>query len=92
MVFPFERPPKRRCPVSTMGLGPLKWPRLYFLNRSGSTPMVPFWGNRAPPSFESILVGIESDVHWGYDLDLTHSQIMVVVGHILHVCLLWFSG
>ena len=27
------------------------------------------FGAGAPPIFEPILVGIESDVHWGYDLD-----------------------
>ena len=36
----------------------------------GSKPMVPFWGVfGAPPILEPILVGIESDVHWGYDSD-----------------------
>ena len=27
-----------------------------------------YFGVGAPPIFEPILVGIESDVHWGYDL------------------------
>ena len=30
------------------------------------------FGADAPPILEPSLVGIESDVHWGYDLVLTH--------------------
>ena len=35
----------------------------------GSKPMGCHFGVGAPPILEPILVEIESDVHWGYDLD-----------------------
>ena len=35
---------------------------------------VPFWLVNSPPMLEPVLVGIESDVHWGYGI-LTHANL-----------------
>ena len=40
----------------------------------GSKPMGSHFEVAAPPILEPILVGIESDVHWGYGL-LTNGQV-----------------
>ena len=46
------------------------------------------FGVGAPPIVEPILVGVESDVHWGYDLDFDpwpymHSHDSFAMAHVL---------